>query len=450
MGTPAKRIRRWLHIPPDQRTPGGQLGNGLSAAYLARISMMGMGFTALALSFTIHILPARIEDVAPEGSKNSYLGILSFVGLLVAVLMQPLAGGLSDRRRSRWGRRTPFIVAGTVAGLPFLVAAGVAPTYVLLFVFICLLQFFSNSAMGPYQALIRDLVPRERRGAASGIKMLVEVAGAGAITVLVGLFIDRYDNGGDSGWLWASMALLAAVVLIGAATTAGAAREPELGPRRPEEEAPTLTRAHPDFKWFLLSRFLLAISLASVATFARFFLEDSVGLEHPARALTIMMVVVGASFFLVSYPAGVIADKTGRMPVMAAGGVLAAMGFLVLIAATSLVGVIISGVLAGLAIGLILGPNWAMATDLVSVGRTAQQMGYLNLAAAGGAGVARLNGLWVDRLNTGDGDLGYSTMFGICAILVLVGTLVLILVRSDQGLRNPGSPVPGDPAVQRP
>ena len=422
----------------------------MSAAYLARISVMGLGFTALALSFTIHILPARIEDVAPEGSKNSYLGILSFVGLLIAVLVQPLVGGLSDRHRSRWGRRKPFIVAGTVAGLPFLVAAGVAPTYVLLFVFICLLQFFSNSAMGPYQALIRDLVPRERRGTASGIKMLVEVAGAGVITAVVGLFIDRYDNGGDAVWLWASMALLAAVVLVGAATTAGAVREPEPGPRRPEESAPTFTRAHPDFKWFLLSRFLLAISLASVATFARFFFKDSVGLEHPARALTIMMVVVGVTFVLVSYPAGVVADKMGRMPVMAIGGVLAAMSFLVLIAATNLAWVTLSGVLAGLAIGMYMGPNWAMATDLVSVGRAAQQMGYLNLAAAGGAGVARLNGLWVDRLNTVNGSLGYSTLFGMCAILMLVGTLVLIMVRSDHRLQTLGSPVPGDPAVQRP
>ena len=179
-------MRRLPQIAPRL---GQWTGDGLTPNYFARISVLGFGFTALAASFTIVILPTRVLDFAPEESKNTYLGILSFVGLLIAVAVQPIAGGFSDRLRSRWGRRRPFIVGGTVASLPLLVAAGVAPTYVLLFLFICLLQLASNVAMGPYQALVRDLVPGRRRGAASGMKMLVEVVGAMTLTGLVALLV---------------------------------------------------------------------------------------------------------------------------------------------------------------------------------------------------------------------------------------------------------------------
>ena len=448
MNAPAKRIRRWLRLPADDGASGNQPQDDRGAGYLARISVAGFGFTALATSFTIFVLPTRILDVAPEESKNTYLGVLAFVGMLIAVVTQPVAGGLSDRYRSRWGRRRPFIVIGTVASLPFLVAAGVAQTYVQLFIFIIVLQLFSNSALGPYQALIRDQIPQTRRGAASGMKMLVEVSGAGVVTVLVGVLISQYDGGGSIGWLWGSVVLLGVVLLAGAIMTSRSIKEPVSTRQEPTELAPSVTKAHPDFRWFLGSRFFIAIAVGSMATFARFFLEDSVGLENPTQGLIIMMGVVGVCIVLVTYPAGVLADRVGRKPLMMVGGVLAAAGMLWLIAATDLAGVAVSAVLAGLAIGLFIGPNWAMASDLVSVRRTAQQMGYLNLAVAGGAGLARLNGIWVDRLNSGDGDLGYSTLMVVSAILFLVGTLLLLRVRVDYRAKPQLAGGPGIGAVE--
>jgi len=43
------------------------------------------------------VLPALLVDLVPAHSKNTYLGLLTFSGLLIAMVLQPVSGALSDR-----------------------------------------------------------------------------------------------------------------------------------------------------------------------------------------------------------------------------------------------------------------------------------------------------------------------------------------------------------------
>ena len=427
----------------------------VSRGFLARISLFGFGYSALALSFTVVVLPARILDVAPEGSKNTYLGVLSAVGLLVAVAVQPLAGAASDRWRSRWGRRAPFIAVGALLSAPLIVAAGGAPTYVTLFLLICLLQLCSNIAQGPYQGLVRDYVPREHRGAASGMKWMLEVGGAMAVTALVGVMMGRADEGGSFSWVWGALALLAALFVLGAAATAWSVRSRAEGKGeaapitgRPtghrrrvggspggeaeRERAPLVSK---DMRWFLASRFFLAAAAASLQTYALFFLRDRVGVENASQTVGLLVLIVGGGLVAVVYPAGALADRVGRKPVMLAGGVVGLAGMAVLLASPTLPGVYAASAVAGVAMGVFLGANWAMAIDLVSSRRTAQQLGYVNIATVAGAALAKLNGVWVDALNDGDGGRGYTVLFIVYGILFAAGTLLVLRVR-DRSVRS--------------
>ena len=60
------------------------------------------------------ILPAVLLNYVPDAQKNTYLGLLTFVGLFIAMLIQPISGALSDGWASRFGRRRPLIVIGTL------------------------------------------------------------------------------------------------------------------------------------------------------------------------------------------------------------------------------------------------------------------------------------------------------------------------------------------------
>ena len=67
------------------------------------------------------VLPALLLRYVPEALKNTYLGGMTFVGLVLAMLIQPIAGALSDSTRSHWGRRRPWMLTGTLFSLVFLV-----------------------------------------------------------------------------------------------------------------------------------------------------------------------------------------------------------------------------------------------------------------------------------------------------------------------------------------
>ena len=66
------------------------------------------------------ILPAVLLNFVPDARKNTYLGLLTFVGLLLAMVIQPLSGAISDRWISRWGRRRPLMVLGALFDFVFL------------------------------------------------------------------------------------------------------------------------------------------------------------------------------------------------------------------------------------------------------------------------------------------------------------------------------------------
>ena len=70
------------------------------------------------------ILPAVLLNYVPEQMKNTALGMLTFTGLIIAMLVQPISGVLSDRWVSRWGRRRPLILLGTLGDFIFLAILG--------------------------------------------------------------------------------------------------------------------------------------------------------------------------------------------------------------------------------------------------------------------------------------------------------------------------------------
>ncbi|MBN1862149.1 MAG: MFS transporter, partial [Dehalococcoidales bacterium] len=176
----------------------------------AKVTIFGLAMTALWSSLHSIILPLRIADFVPAGRQATYLGLLTVTGLVLAIATQPIAGALSDRSGSRWGRRRPFIFIGALATLAFLPGVSLAGSLAALFTVYYFLQLSANTALGPYLAFFPDLVPEKKRGLASGVKGLLEIAGAGACIWLIGQLMGNYSSGAGSRWLWLSLGILGA------------------------------------------------------------------------------------------------------------------------------------------------------------------------------------------------------------------------------------------------
>ncbi|MFA5873845.1 MAG: MFS transporter [Anaerolineales bacterium] len=141
-------------------------------------------------------MPYLVGIFAPEEIKNTALGAMRSAGLVIAMLVQPAAGLLSDRSTSRFGRRRPYILIGALFDCLFLAAIALSWNYWALLIAVLLIQFSSNISHGPLQGLIPDLVPEDQRGRASAIKAIMELLPL----ILVGLTIARIVGAGHLDW----------------------------------------------------------------------------------------------------------------------------------------------------------------------------------------------------------------------------------------------------------
>jgi len=405
------------------------------ADYL-KITVFGFALAALWGSLHTIILPTRILDLVAASEKSTYLGLLTFAGLILAIIVQPIAGAISDRSGFAWGRRRPFILVGTLVAMLFLVGIGWAGSFLTIFVIYCLLQVASNTTQGPYQAFIPDLVPAGKRGLASGVKGFLEIAGGVALLYPIAIFMDRYSAGDGGYWLWLPLAILGAILLAAMVITILTVRERpgKGGARLPL--FPTIyksfkikARVHRDFIWFIVSRLFIIMAFTTLQTFAMYFLMDVVGVPDPAAATARFSIAAIAGMLIVAYPAGRLSDRVGRRPIALTSGLLGAVAIaLIFFSQQNFTLIMLCGGLVGISFGAFLSSNWALATDLVPKGEEARYLGLTNLATAGGAALARLIGPLIDFGNGISPNLGYSIMFLACFIYFIVGSLLLLKI----------------------
>jgi Na+/melibiose symporter-like transporter len=402
-----------------------------------KITALGFALTALWQSLHSIILPQRLLDFVPETQKNTYLGVLTFSGLLIAMIVQPIAGSMSDRAHFRWGRRRPYILAGGAAALLLIPGIGLAGSFAAVFAVYCLLQLASNTVQGPYQAFIPEFVPEKHRGVASGTKALLEVAGGAAFVYVSSYFIDQYTSGGGQQWLWMILGILMVVMAIAMVITLFTVREPPVvdlniqhipfgqGLRH------TLKAAFGNrtMLWFLVSRLLIYMAFTTLQQFTLYYLTDVVGVSNPGEATAKFLILAVAGMLLITWPSGYLADKVGRKPVSIAAGLMGAAG-IGIIAITKDYGTILwaAGII-GVAMGAFNSANWAMATDLAEKGEEARYLGIANIATAGGAALARGIGPLIDLFNGRQALSGYSFMLWVCMGYFIIGALLIFNVK---------------------
>jgi len=183
-------------------------------AYLFGISFMWSSIHPI-------ILPTLLLDLVNERVKNSIYGLLTFVGLIIALIVQPLSGALSDHTHHHTGRRHPWILVGTLLDLGFLLVMALAKNYWILAAGYILLQFSSNLAHGPAQALIPDVGPTGKRGVAAGLKNVFDMAG-----IIVAALVLSSIMSGSSPSSLVAMAVIIGVLLVSMVTTLLGVREP--------------------------------------------------------------------------------------------------------------------------------------------------------------------------------------------------------------------------------
>ena len=397
-------------------------------------------------SLTALILPDLILHLVGEAHEGLASGFLKSIGTVVAVVWQPIVGGISDRTVTRWGRRRPFIVAGTLGDLLFLSGIALAGNYWWIVVFYLLLQLASNTAQAPYQGLLPDVVPPERRGEASGYYGVANLAGIAAGTIGAGLLLVHFNR----VVAIASIGLVLVTAMLATLLVPDRAA-PVDGQFQSLQELLTKTFRIPlrqrDFVWLMVSRLLIFMGFGGLQNFA-FFYFDNVFFHHDSKATALaastLLGFAIAIAALVSWPASRLSDRTGRRALIFASGLCGAVGSLVLVfshyrwmpegvvaplaSALKLPELAAQATLAGVVIGIGLGVffsvDWAFIQDVIPADQGGLYMGFSNIATAGAGIIAvALGGPLLDLFNHGPRLLGLPGGFPV-VFAVFVGWFV--------------------------
>jgi len=398
----------------------------------------------------LHVgLQVRLQDWFGEARIGYFLGILGFVGGIVATVTQIVAGTLSDRSLHRWGRRRPFIVAGTMLAVGMLLLLGATKSFWPFAGALVLVQLFTNTALGPFTALLPDTVHPREHGKASGFMGVARLMGDTGGLVLAGILLSTRAMPEASAATTTAfhdrrMLLMcggmAAFMLVTMAYTCIAIRERPLK-RRPEASAWEIAvgsfavevKGNESFFWLSLSRAVTNLGFYMFLEILPMYVRYTQGNADPGGTTMRIMLPAIAAAVLSSIPSGMVSDRVGRRPLIFAAQFLMAAGAGAFLLAPNLTVALIGGIPAGLAYGVFTAVEWALACNLLPAGESARYLGVWNasavvpqilafpIAGAVGSGLAK-----VSRFGPG---LGWRIDFGIALVCCLAGAYYLRFVR---------------------
>jgi MFS family permease len=406
------------------------------------------------------ILPDLVQSLVGSAHKGIALSTLEGIGTVMAVVWQPLAGSISDRSRSRWGKRRPFVVAGTVGDVIFLAGIALSGSYWLVVVFYFLLQTASNTAQGPYQGWMPDVVPEDQRGTASGYYGVANIVGILAGTVGAGIMLGHFGRPAAIASIAALLTVTMLITVLLVPDRAAPAQDRFESPWHAVRTTFSRPLAYPQFLWLMASRLLILMGIVGIQSFVFFYFSDTYfhgDSRETTNATTALVGIVVVVALVVTWPAARLSDRIGRRPLILASGVLAALGTLDLVfshytwAPAGLLDALgstfhvpplaaqatLAGVVIGIGFGAFESVDWAFIQDVIPQGESGLFMGFSNIATAGSGVIARfITGGLLDAFNAGRPILGlkggYPIIFTVFFVWLVAGSLAILKVREPR------------------
>jgi MFS family permease len=416
----------------EGRDAAGRPVRELPIPQLIRLSIYWLGLSSIFAGVT-QINQGRIQfaGLAEKGREGEALFAVSVLGALVAILVQPTIGSISDYTITRWGRRKPYILIGSILDLVFLYGMANSNTLLMIAVFLILLQFSSNFAQGPFQGYVPDLVPATQVGLASALVGLMQVLGnvAGFLIGTIAVATNQFGLGLVALGVLEFITMLSVVIRVNDGTTVKSrAGRSWLDIARSAWGTDVLRER--SYVWLVASRLFILIAGALLTNHVIFYLHQSQGLAQEDTALpnVIMLAAVAILTVIAVVPAARISDRVGRKPVIYVSCAIGAIG-VALIAVAPNVGIaIIGAALYGLSAGMFLAVDWALMTDIIPKASSGRYMGISNLATGSAGTFAQMLGgaVVMDAVNNAFGyGLGPRATMGLGLVFFAIGALFL-------------------------
>jgi Na+/melibiose symporter-like transporter len=287
---------------------------------------IGFGFFASSLAWSVYnaFVPPMLEtNFVPQliakmglsaGILTTLTGFIMTIDNIFGVIFQPLFGTLSDKTRTKIGRRMPYVTIGLPISAILFALIPIMPSLASFVFVLIVFNFIMSIWRAPVVALMPDLTPSPLRSQANGIINLM--GGIGSILAFV--------LGGTLSKLWApapfffsGAVMLLALVLLrinvkeppgeAAIETKEVGEEDKSIGELPAEEKKARTRS---LIFLLLAIFFWFNGYNAVETLFSLYATQSLGVSVGDAAM--MLAFFSVTFVAVAIPAGLLANRIGR------------------------------------------------------------------------------------------------------------------------------------------
>jgi MFS family permease len=380
----------------------------------------------LALYAPIQVLLPEQAELLDKANKTLVLSVVMGVGALVALVANPVIGMLSDRTTSRWGRRHPWTVIGSLIGAVGLLVLAVAPNIVVMTLGWCVVQAGLSGMLAALTSALPDRVPVGQRAQVGGFIGISQMLGTVLGTLIVTVLITAVAGG---------YAACAVLVVLGGLVFTLCTRDARL-PAAFRPAGPLLAglrhlwispRAFPDFAWGWATHFLINLGNALGTLYLLYFLSDAAHYPDPETGLLILMALYGVALVVGAVVCGITSDRSGRRRsyVVGSSAVMALAAVLLMVWPTWT-----SALVAAPLLGVGFGIYWAVALAILTqvlpaaVDR-AKDIGVINVANSlpqvVGPAVA---GVVLALTHS------YPLLFALSAVATLGGAVTVLRIRS--------------------
>ena len=405
----------------------------VSGGFIAVYVLAQFGIWVALLTPVVLTIALRVGEIATEAEKGQWLGVILATGAFVALVSAPVCGALSDRTRSRFGRRRPWLLGGLAVSAVGLIILGTAPNLLLLGLGWIICQAGFNAMQSACLPILPDLIPFHLQGRVAGMLGMTSTA-----ATFAGSWITQFTQTSTLLMFLAPFGItvigILALVLI-------------LPDRLPtEEDSPrTELAAIPralikpfldhDFSWAFVSRFLIMMAWSFLLTYQLFFLTDQLSLERTdaTQVMVKSMAIIAIATISISIIGGFISDWTGRRkPLVALAAIIEATGFLLVALAPSVPQFLLGVAVAGLGKGLYFAVDLALlAAILPNKEERAKDMGVFQIANSLPQSLAPALAPVILVLGSANGE-NYAAIFIAGTVFALLGALAIAPIRRSR------------------
>ena len=383
--------------------------------------MSGLGIVSAVL-LPMHY--KTIEGVNPD----ALIGIVNAFTAVASLIANLMFGNFSDRSRSRFGRRTPWILFGAVLGGVTLFLTGTTHNAVLLTIFYCACMFGLNCMIAPMVAILSDRVPSGIRGTMSAFYGAGATIGSPIGTMLGALFIKNLIPG---------FAVAGVLMFLGGVVSMLIMPKEESADFLPKDEGslkdvlvsfrpPAFQGAHDFYKAFV-GRFCMLVSYQMIAVYQLYIIQNYIGqsVDESAATVSVVSMIMMVMSLVGSFISGPVSDIIGRrkVPVVVAS-VLFAIGIAMPWVFPSSMGMYLFAGIAGLGYAVYSAVDQALLVDVLPNKEEAgKDLGILNMATTLGqmCGPIVMSALVV--------NLGYNFAFPTSIALAIIGCFFIMAIK---------------------